>query len=214
MSPLLDDLTLPETLMAFLHTDDGQVRQSVRPVHLTAAAELGELALDGHVDIEDDGSVTLLESEHAPSRPWVEVALAELSEHPTTVERWVRGRRDAVQVQQRAALERGVLSKDRGRFLGFIGYDRHLVAPQLREDLLGDLEAPGAEEVPRAAALAALLTTPAMRRALRFDGDRVERLTALASTAEDAVDPGPMFRTMDYAIATAVAGVVLGGSGD
>ena len=135
-------LTLPEALMAFLHNKDGQVYQSARPKQLTAAAELGELALAGHVQFEDDKLVAGAPVE-AGERPWMAEVVAGLPDKPIKVDAWLRKRSDSVKVQQEAALEHGVLSKDRAKLAGVLGYDRHLVDEAVRDGLLAELDGPG-----------------------------------------------------------------------
>lgn len=207
---LKDDLTLPEALMAFLHNADGQPVQSARPPALSAAAELGELVLRGYVSIDDD-QVSTAAAAPATARPWVADLLHDLSrQEPVKVRTWVRKRRTALKVQQSAALDAGVLSKTRGKLFGLFGYDRLEPNEALRERILGELDSPEAAAVPRAQALAKLLLTPALRRALRFDDARVERLTALVNAADGTPLPGPLFTTMDIAIASGVAVGVLG----
>lgn len=202
-------LTLPEALMAFLHNKDGQVYQSARPKQLTAAAELGELALAGHVQFEDDELVAGAPVE-AGERPWMAEVVAGLPDKPIKVDAWLRKRSDSVKVQQEAALEHGVLSKDRAKLAGVLGYDRHLVDEAVRDGLLAELDAPDASSSVRAKALAKLLTTKGIARVLGFDADRVERLTALAESDEGTPVPGALFTAMDYGIATAVAVTVFG----
>jgi hypothetical protein len=195
--------------MAFLHNRDGQVYQSARPKQLTAAAELGELALTGYVGLDDD-TIVVGRPVAAGERPWMAEAVAELPEKPVRIDAWIRKRHDSVTVQQQAALDRGVLEKDRAKLAGLIGYDRHLVNEGVREALLTELDAPDAASTARAAALAKLLLTPGVKRVLGFDSARLARLAALAESAGNTPLPGALFTAMDYAIASAVAPSVFG----
>lgn len=202
------ELTLPEALMAFLHNDEGQVYQSARPKQLTAAAELGEMLLQGQVGAADD-TITVAPEPDAPTRPWMTDAVADLGDTPVKIDTWIRRRRDSLTIQQEAAQEQGVLHHDRAKLAGLVGYERHMVDDALRQSILAELDGPAAQQAPRVAALAKLLTTPALARVQRFDKNRQERLTALASAAHTPV-PGPLFTALDYGVATAIGIGILG----
>lgn len=202
-------LTLPEALMAFLHNKDGQVYHSARPKQLTAAAELGELALAGHVTLEDEKLVTGTPVD-AGERPWMTEVVEGLPDKPVTIDSWIRKRPGAVKVQQTAAVEQGVLTKDRAKLGGLVGYDRHMVDEATRDALLAELDAPDATASVRAKALAKLISTPGLVRIAGFEDSQVERWKALAESDEGTPLPGPLFTAMEYGIATAVAVTVLG----
>ncbi|WP_122818064.1 GPP34 family phosphoprotein [Nocardioides pantholopis] len=203
-------LTLPEALMAFLHNKDGQAYQSARPDALTAAAELGELALAGHVHLEGDRFSAVSPAPSAPGRAWMAELTAALPPQPVPIRDWIRKRRTALATQQVEALAQGVLTKDRAKLFGVFGYDRHRVDPALRAALLAELDGPAARSVPRAQALARLLTSSALHRHLDLDDTRRHRLEQLAEDRSDTPLPGPLFTAMDVAIASAVAPSVLG----
>lgn len=205
-----DRLNLPEALMVFLHNDDGQVYQSVSPKRLVAAAELGELMLSQLVDVAEDHTIHATAHPEPGERAWVAGVLEGLAKKPVKADAWIRGRYDAVKVQQEAAVERGALTTDRAKLAGVISYRRHLAAPDTRAELLAELAAPEALESPRLRALAKLLTTPAMRRVTRLDDELEAKLESLAETSQGTPLPGPLFSTMDYAIAVGVAVAVFG----
>lgn len=203
-------LTVPEALMAFLHNKDGQLYQSAGPKQLTVAAELAELVLDERIDIDEDGTIRARENPEPAARAWITDVTKTLAEKPVKTDAWIRGRRDAVAVQQQEAAKRGVLQVDRAKLAGVIGYTRHLANETTRARLLAELDSDAALESPRARAVAKLLTTRGLLRVLRLDTEPAQRLAELARTSEGTPLPGPLFSTMDYAIATGVGLVILG----
>lgn len=208
-SLLTDRLTLPEALMAFLHNKDGQAYQSARPQALTAAAELGELVLEGHVLLDED-RLRVAPSPPPPSRTWMSETTGALPPEPVAVDQWIRKRRTALKTQQTEAVAQGVLTKDRAKLFGLFGYGRHLPDAGLRSALLTELLAPDARSVPRAQALARLLVSSLLRHHLDLDDADRKRLESLAEDREDTPLPGALFTAMDVAIATAVVPSVMG----
>lgn len=195
-------LTLPEALMPFLHTDGGQPYRSVKPDALAAAAELTELVALGLVRIDDArvvGTGAPL-AEVAGARPWMSDVLADLRA-PVKVRSWLRSH-DALATQQAAAVERGLLTPGRGRLLGVVGYDRHDVAPGVRERLLVDvLETP---DDTRSQALARLLVKSGLHRRHGITTDQRRRLGEIAERAAQGPLPEPTMSALDLALVSVV----------
>ncbi|MDT9593116.1 GPP34 family phosphoprotein [Nocardioides zeae] len=196
-------LTLPEALMPFLHTDGGQPYRSAKPDALAAAAELSELAARGAVRLEDDHVAADAPTDGGPgesARAWIGDVTAELARGPVKVRTWLRGR-DALAVQQAAAVERGLMTEGRGRLLGF-GYDRHDVEPGVRERLLATVLA--TPEDPRSQALASILARSHLHRRHGITTEERRELTAIAKKAADGPFPEPTMSALDLALVTVV----------
>ena len=198
---VLETLTLPEQLMAFIHAGNGRPYESVEPAKVTAAAELAELVLQGYVRLEDDQLVA--DQPAMGRRPWMTTAVSELVGQPRPVRDWIRERRDALARQQQLGIEHGVLTFDRGRFLGF-GYDKHEVVPEARQALMSALLAPSAAADPRLASLAQLMVKSNLHVRGGITRHERERLQEVAEAAADLPVPRLVVTAMHAAVGYAI----------
>src|SRR5699024_202950 len=198
----VSSLTLPEALMAFLHADNGRPFETARPQSLTAAAELAELVAEGHVHLDD--KQVIVDAPAASDRPWVGELTSALASHSVGVRSWIKQRREALAVQQAAAVAAGVLTHDRGKFLGIFGYDRHRVDTAVKQALVNALCSPESASNPRLPALARLLVKARLHQRNGLDGDQQDRLQELAAQAEQTPVPHEAIRAVDIVVGYAV----------
>jgi len=160
-------LSLPEEFVLLSHWGSGRVHDSAQTAFGCAAAELGELALRrkllvrphksrkfGFEVYRHKGEIHLLETDRADRTglAWADELLAGLetrSAHeprPITVQRWLRQRhREAFALHREALTGRGVLRRERGRFLG---KDRYYPDPAVRNALINEVSAAHTGRIP------------------------------------------------------------------
>lgn len=209
-TPLVSSLTLPEALMAFLHADNGRPFETARPQSLTAAAELAELVAAGHVHLDDEQVV--VNAPAAGDRPWMSKLTGELASQSVGVRAWIKKRREALAVQQAAAVTAGVLTHERGRFLGMFGYDRHQVDSAVKQALIDALCGPDAATDPRLPALARLLVKARLHLRHGLSSGQRSKLQELAEQAEQTPVPPEAIRAVDIAVGYAIYSAIAGGT--
>jgi hypothetical protein len=223
--PATDDrvvgrLTLPEELLLLGWDDDRGYNRSTQHLGaLLAAALLLELDLRGHISIDDDRV-------HPSSGPTGEAHLERLldelraSRRPRKVKAWIQ--RVSHRSWPRAAVldrltERGIVRRERRRFLGVVPYTRHpvvdrAVTDQLRQRVAVVLLHRGPLTDARDALLGALVTPAGgglLRRLVPSDRRRDARRRAKELTQGEGVSRD-VARVIDEINAATVVAITAG----
>ncbi|MGO2933852.1 GPP34 family phosphoprotein [Microbacterium sp.] len=181
---IIDRLGIPVALITLLHTADGQPYQRFQPQKVTAAAELLELTVRGDVTVEDKDIVAPRVPTDGPA--WRDQVTADLARScarsgSINIATWLRLRRQALKVQQDAAVDAGALCPGRGRLFGLIPYRKRVPDPAVRSTVIAELTQDSTAPSERTAALAGLVRGAKIDTVLDLDDAQRSALANIAT---------------------------------
>jgi len=133
-------LPLPAEMALLLHRPDGSAHRS-RAALITGAAEIGELALLGHIGSAGGTKVQLLDA-RPTGVPWQDAVLAGLAGKagprgkPINLGSWLQHRRGAFHEHRELLVRSGLLRHERSKALGFVPVDKYVPEPQAQRRLV------------------------------------------------------------------------------
>ncbi|MDR7302136.1 GOLPH3/VPS74 family protein [Haloactinomyces albus] len=219
---------LPGEVVLLLHKRNGSHHLNANPSVTTAAAEIGELALQHRVMAERTKwkRVKLHILDPRPSGvSWTDSLLEHLvtksgpQGKPLELSSWLSRRTSAFKEHRRRLTGHGLLTRHEHKFLGFIPHDRHVPDNLVRDSLISELRQVLRVERPidnRLALLIALVHASNLVHAFGFD--RTERRMAKSIAKGEhlggAVEAAIAEAGAAIAAGAAAAGAGGGGGGD
>jgi Golgi phosphoprotein 3 GPP34 len=218
VSEFANPLALPDEFALLLHKDNGSYYVSANPNSATAAAEIGELALRGRVELV--GTAVRLLDDGSSGLPWMDRLLADFHQrarrenHPIELSWWLPGRSDAFATHRSVLVEHGLLRRERRKLLGLLPDDRYYPDLAVRGALLTELREVAADERQvdgRLALLSALVYRSGLIYVLGFDRAQRVRLKSIAETEDLGDAVGTVVAGLLVAITTVPAIIVSAG---
>lgn len=209
-------LALPDEFVLLVHRPNGTCDTAAGPVLGTVAAEVAELALQRRVEVRD-GVVRLVDGS-STGQPWMDRMLAEFRDRAgeggeLDLRVWLQSRTGAFRTHRHVLVERGLLRRERRRFLGVFPDDRYHPDRPNRDALVAELREAARGDRPlddRLALLCALVYRTGLVHVLGFAHAEVTRMRAIAAARDlgDGVDP--RIADMLVAVTTIPAAVATG----
>lgn len=211
------NLSLPGELVLLLHKGDGAAH-TMRADLVTAAAEIGELALRERVEPAGKTKVQLLNAQPI-GIPWLDEVLDSLAgkagpkDKPVQLTSWLPRRRKAFRQHRDLLVEAGLVRQEKGRALGVLPVDRFYPDEAVRGELIAGVRqaAQGTRPVDGGLAIrCALVHVAGIAKSLGCDRAEVKALKEISkgNGLSEAVK-----RVIDASTAVVVSAAAAGSAG-